>query len=147
MLAMEEVDVISMVNKHYKKYIFIHKDKDMSKGERLCKRVIERISKRSFTKVRPNILVNPKTNRNLELDLYNDTLKIAVEYNGIQHYEYTKRFHKTYGDFRRQQERDALKKQLCKDHGVFLIVVTYNCSEVYNFITNRLLARQWTQSL
>ena len=118
-----------------------------SKGERLCKRVIERISKRSYTKVRPNFLVNPKTNRNLELDLYNDTLEIAVEYNGIQHYEYTKRFHKTYGDFRRQQERDALKRQLCKDHGVFLIVVTFNCSEVYNVITTRLLARQRTQSL
>ena len=106
----------------------------------MCKRVIERISKRSFTKVRPNILVNPKTNRNLELDLYNDTLKIAVEYNGIQHYEYTKRFHKTYGDFRRQQERDILKKQLCKDHGVFLIIVTYNCSDVYEHVFLRLKA-------
>ena len=109
-----------------------------SKGERLWKRVIERKFKRSFVKTRPDFLKNPKTNRNLELDLYNDTLKIAVEYNGIQHYEYTERFHKSYGDFRRQQERDALKKQLCKDHGVFLIVVYCNCSDIHEYISIRL---------
>ena len=119
----------------------------ISKGEKACKRYIQRLFKKPFTKIRPDFLKDPKTKRNLEIDLYNDSLKLGIEYNGIQHYEYTKRFHKTYGDFRRQQERDALKRQLCKDHGVFLIVVTFNCSEVYNVITNRLLARQRTQSL
>ena len=113
----------------------------LSKGERECKRVVERIFKRSFTKVRPNFLINPKTNRNLELDLYNAELRIAIEYNGIQHYKFTNRFHKTYGDFRRQQERDALKQQLSKENDIFLIVVVYNCNvdeSIEENITKRL---------
>ena len=75
--------------------------------------------------------------RNLELDLYNDSLKLGIEYNGIQHYEYTKRFHKTYSDFRRQQERDALKKQLCKENEVTLIVVPYNMDCIPSYLLRR----------
>ena len=110
----------------------------ISKGERLCKRVIQRLFKRSFTKIRPDFLKDPTTKRNLEIDLYNDSLKLDIEYNGIQHYEYTKRFHKTYSDFRRQQERDVLKKRLCKENGILLIVVPYNTSCIPAYIGRRL---------
>ena len=102
------------------------KDKDMiSKGEKACKSYVQRLFKRSFTKIRPDFLKDPKTKRNLELDLYNDSLKLGIEYNGIQHYEYTERFHKNYSDFSKQKARVALKKQLCKENGVTLIVVPY----------------------
>lgn len=126
-------------------YIFIRKDKDIfsmsSKGERRCKYIVERMLKRSFHKARPDFLKNPKTNRNLELDLYNDTLKISIEFNGIQHYEYTERFHKTYKDFRRQLERDTLKKQLCRANNVFLICIPFNCSDIHRRISARLRVR------
>ena len=51
----------------------------MSRGERKCKRIIQKIFRKPFTKIRPDFLKNPETNRNLELDLYNEELKIAVE--------------------------------------------------------------------
>ena len=120
-------------------FIFIFKDKEMtSKGERRCKYSIQRILKRSFYKARPDFLKNPETNRNLELDLYNDTLKIALEYNGIQHYKYTPRFHKSYLAFVRQQERDVLKRQLCKLNGVYLITVPWTVDDIHSFIFRKL---------
>ena len=110
----------------------------ISKGEKACKIYVQRLFKRSFTKIRPDFLKDPTTKRNLEIDLYNDSLKLGIEYNGIQHYEFTPRFHKGYGDFRRQQERDALKKRLCKENGVTLIVVSYNKSCIPSYIGLRL---------
>ena len=110
----------------------------ISKGEAHCKRYVQRLFKRSFTKIRPDFLKDPTSKRNLEIDLYNDSLKIAIEYNGRQHYEFTRRFHKTYRDFRRQHERDILKKRLCKENGVRLIVVPYNTSCIPGYIGRRL---------
>ena len=112
----------------------------ISKGESLCKRYVQKLFKRSFTKIRPDFLKDPTTKRNLEIDLYNDSLRIGIEYNGIQHYECTKRFHKTYSDFRKQQERDVLKKRLCKENGILLIVVPYNTSCIPEYIGIRLRA-------
>ena len=106
----------------------------ISKGEKACKRFIQKHFRKSFTKIRPDFLKDPKTKRNLEIDLYNDSLKLGIEYNGIQHYEYTPRFHKGYIDFRKQQERDILKKRLCKENGVILIVVPYYTSCISNHI-------------
>ena len=109
----------------------------ISKGEKACKRYVQRLFKRSFTKIRPDFLKDPTTKRNLEIDLYNDSLKLGIEYNGIQHYEFTPRFHKGYGDFRRQQERDALKKRLCKENGVTLIVVPYTEDRIPSYLLER----------
>ena len=40
--------------------------------------------------------------------------------------------------FRRQQERDVLKKRLCKENGILLIVVPYNTSCIPAYIGLRL---------
>jgi len=55
-----------------------------SKGETECRRVIESIFNKPFNKARPDFLRNMVTGGeyNLELDCYNNSLKIAVEYNG-----------------------------------------------------------------
>lgn len=104
---------------------FFHKD---SKGEIECRRVLEKIFRRSFNKIRPNFLNNPVTdgNYNLELDCYNDDLKLAVEYSGKQHYEYVPYFHKNKEAFYNQKYRDELKKRMCKDNGIILIEVPYS---------------------
>jgi hypothetical protein len=98
-----------------------------SKGEIECRRVLENIFNRSFTKDRPNFLNNPVTggNFNLELDCYNPELKLAVEYNGIQHYKYTPYFHKNNEAFLNQKYRDELKRRMCKDNMITLIEVPY----------------------
>ena len=63
-----------------------------SKLESKAKIILEYIFKRPFSRVRPNFLNNPITGQNLEIDLYNEELKLGVEINGNQHYSFTPYF-------------------------------------------------------
>ena len=97
-----------------------------SKGENECRRILEEITGMKFYKVRPDFMKNPVTGVFLELDCYNDDLKLAVEYNGAQHDKYNKFMHQGSIDkFRAQQYRDYIKKTLCKENNVYLIVVPH----------------------
>lgn len=98
----------------------------VSKGEKKCCDTLERIYGAKFTSTWPTWLRNPETNRTLELDCYNDDLKIAVEYNGIQHYKWPNFTNQSYQEFINQVRRDTLKANLCDKHGVYLITVPYN---------------------
>src|SRR5207248_3901311 len=69
-------------------------------GESITKNIMEIFFCCEFGKVKPNWL------EGLELDGYNDELKIAFEYDGEQHYKVIKRYHKTTEDFERQVQRD-----------------------------------------
>jgi hypothetical protein len=93
-----------------------------SKGEEISRYVFEELYGVKFVSVRPDWLRNPKTNRNMELDGYNESLKVAFEYQGKQHYEKVSCF-QTNRDFVFQQERDNLKRILCEDKGVFLVSI------------------------
>lgn len=99
-----------------------------SKGEALCCQTMERIFGKTFRTVRPSFLRNPETGRHLELDCYNDDLKIAVEYNGIQHYEWPNFTNMSRDAFIKQVQRDKLKVELCDRNGVFLLTVPYHIS-------------------
>ena len=116
------------------------KKKFESKGELECKRAIQKLTGKYFFKVRPAFLLNQITNQNLELDCYNDELKIAIEYNGKQHYVYTPYFHKNKEDFLNTQYRDMIKKDLCKKNGIKLIVVPYTVKhkDIEHYILNEL---------
>lgn len=93
------------------------------KHENECRRILESIFRDSFSSVRPDFLKNPKTGRNLELDMYNDRLKLALEYQGIQHRKHTPYFHKSYSDFLESVERDKYKHQRCRELGIDLLIV------------------------
>ena len=99
------------------------------KYQNICCKTLEEIYKKSFTSSRPSWLKNPETGGVLEIDCYNDELKIGVEYNGIQHYRYPNVFHKTYDDFIKQVRRDQYKHKKCDENGVYLITVPYNVPE------------------
>lgn len=103
------------------------KPKKMSSGEKECKRVLEELFGKPFTNQRPDFLRNPVTGNkfNLELDCYNEDLKLAAEYNGIQHYEFIPFFHKNKEQFYNQKYRDDIKRRMCKDNDVTLIEVPY----------------------
>jgi hypothetical protein len=96
-----------------------------SKGEIECKRVMEKIFDLPFIKIRPKWLMNDETGKNLEIDCYNPDLKIGVEYQGSQHDHFSPYFHKTYDNFIKQQQRDALKRKKCFSYGITLIEVPY----------------------
>ena len=112
----------------------------ISKGEKECKRSVEKLLGVQFKKVRPNFL-KYKTGRNLELDMYNEELKIAVEYNGKQHYEYTPIFHKSEQDFINLIERDEFKKDICDKENITLIIVPYTIKEkdIEKYIESKLI--------
>ena len=97
----------------------------VSNGEMKCKLYLEKIFNKPFEKIRPDILKNSVTGKNLELDLYNDELKLAIEYNGEQHYKFFPKIHKNYEHFQTQKYRDEMKKMLCQRKGITLIEVPY----------------------
>lgn len=107
-----------------------------SLGEQLCCKVIEEyLGRKVLNNIRPNFMKNPKTGRNLELDVYDPCSRIAVEYNGIQHGddddddegkdEAFTGFGMSEQQFNDQKYRDRLKPFLCKNEGVKLFVVSY----------------------
>ena len=113
-----------------------------SKGEVECRRVLEQIFKKPFKKSRPNFLNNPVTGGkfNLELDCYNENLKIAVEYDGAAHAKYIPFFHKNKEAFYNQKYRDYIKDRICKENGILLIRVphTVKLENIERFIKDNL---------
>ena len=87
-------------------------------SELISRAIFEKIfSNHKFKKCRPNFLGG------LELDGYCKELNIDFEYNGIQHYEYVKHFHRTLEGFEEQKERDIRKQQISHEFGIFLCVI------------------------
>jgi len=93
-------------------------------GELIAVNIIEYLLDKKFVKIRPDWLKNENGN-NLELDGYNEELKIAIEYQGIQHYKFSKYFFKTEEDFEKRRKSDAIKVEICKNNGITLIVIPY----------------------
>ena len=58
----------------------------------------------------------------LELDGYNEGLKIGFEFNGKQHYEFSPFFHKSQDDFQKQRRRDHKKHKICTEKHIDLFV-------------------------
>lgn len=116
------------------------KAKFISKGERMCKETMEKFYGAKFENVRPSWLKNPETGRALELDCYNENLKIAVEYNGEQHYKWPNFTNQSKEEFINQTRRDMLKAELCEKNGIYLIVVPYNVphEKISSYIISKL---------
>jgi len=113
----------------------------LSKGESICKAYLQRRFNKPFTNQRPKYMFNSVTGKALELDCYNEDLRLAVEYNGKQHYEYVKFFHKSRADFQNQMYRDRMKREICVKLGIILIEVPYNIkpNDIPNYIEQELL--------
>ena len=114
-----------------------------SRGEIECRRVLQLIFNRKFDKARPDFLRNPVTGGefNLELDCFDSELRIAVEYNGVQHYKYVPFFHKNKEAFLNQKYRDDMKRRICKENGILLIEVPYTLKieDIKGFIEKSLI--------
>lgn len=113
----------------------------VSRGEKECRRVLERIYGVTFSTIRPDWLKSTETNSNLELDCYAKVplsmidaeytrddimIEIACEYNGKQHYERVEKFQRTEDKFVTQVWNDDYKRKLCSLYGVHLIEVPYS---------------------
>ena len=76
-----------------------------------------------FPKKRPAWLVNDR-NKKMELDGYNENLKIAFEYHGIQHFK-VGHFTKSSSQLSLRIKDDSKKEELCRLHNVNLFVIPY----------------------
>lgn len=83
-----------------------------NKGERIARAIFEITFGAPFPKIRPDWL-RSTSGRRLELDGYNETLRIAFEYQGPHHYEDPVIV-----------ARDELKRQLCAEHQITLVHVS-----------------------
>lgn len=93
------------------------------KHETRCRIIMENLFRSPFVSVRPDFLKYDKTGKNLELDMFNSDLMIALEYDGVHHRKFTEFFHKSEQDFLDQQDRDQYKEERCKELGITLIRV------------------------
>lgn len=94
-------------------------------SQEIARQFMEKIFNKKFDTIYPKWLINPKTGRNLELDGYNEELKIAFEYNGEQHYKIC-RFNKNIDELNNRKYIDKIKYDLCKKQNVLLIEIPYN---------------------
>lgn len=105
------------------------------KNEGETRACLEDLLCRPFPKARPGWL------QGLELDGYNEDLRLAFEYQGRQHDEYTLHFHRGGpADLERQQCRDATKAELCHEEWVTLIVVPHTVGDKRAFLQAQLEA-------
>lgn len=119
-----------------------------SQGEIVCRKVLESVYGLEFSKCRPQWLKNPETNYPLELDCYNEKLKLALEYNGEQHYKWPNFLDQSYDDFIKQVRRDQFKKEVCAAKNVYLIIVPYNVplAQIPKYIRDRLPERIYLEN-
>jgi hypothetical protein len=123
----------------------------ISKLERRIRRLLEQHFGVEFSNVRLPCMKNPLTGRLLELDCYNETLKLAVEIQGHQHRSLDSHFYRNQKKsaeelYREQLQRDQIKLQLCEKNGIRLVQIHDNeitldllDSEVVQLILDRLI--------
>lgn len=106
-------------------------------SELIAIKSIEHMLKAKFIKTHPKDLINDQGHV-LEFDGFNEELNIAIEYNGIQHYEHVDFFHRDGNSLEKQQRHDQIKIQYCKDHNINLIVVPFDIDDIPKFIYDEL---------
>lgn len=110
--------------------------------EEKCRTIFESIFQTKFPANR-SIL-----GEGLELDGFNDELKLAFEYQGKQHYEYLPYFFNNENEFKALNDRDQAKVRICKERRITLIVIPYyysNSDEILiDYIFSKLIGAGFT---
>lgn len=99
------------------------KNSPRSKSEAEVIRLLEELTGAKFPTVRPDWL--NWHGKNLELDGYNEKLKLGIEFSGPLHTKWTPSF-EPYEQYLERIERDEFKKKQCGAKGVNLIVIHYS---------------------
>ena len=120
--------------------ISVKKKRKSSKGEQIVRDTLEKHFKKAFPSTWPDFLRNPETKRRLELDCYNAELKLAAEYNGIQHYIWPNFTGQSYEQHIKQRRRDRYKLEVCDKLGITLIIIPHTVKHEFipAFVLQRL---------
>ena len=122
--------------------------------ERVCRGILEEMFQTEFPKSSPHWLNTDKIGKpggRRHLDGCNMVLKIAFEWQGIQHYRYEPFFHKgDINNFFKQKEEDEFKRKRCKENNVILLEIGFigeeklrrlKFSEIEDYIRQELLKK------
>lgn len=91
-----------------------------SKSEEIARTTLEQLFEKKFSRRRPKWLRNSR-GYSMELDGYNESLGVAFEYQGYQHF---KADH--WGtDLEQRIADDNLKAQICSERGIVLLQITH----------------------
>jgi hypothetical protein len=71
---------------------------------------------------RPDWLMSSNITK-LELDFYIEELKIGIEVQGAQHYQFVPHFHGTLENYEKRKQYDKEKKDLCDGAGIKLVEI------------------------
>ncbi len=108
-------------------------------NEGYTKMILELLTGKLFHKARPKWLINPKTKRILEIDLYNQELNLAVEYNGKQHYKFIEGVHKKESTYKNVLYRDKVKMDTLIKKRVRYIIIPYTQKDnLYEYLLKSL---------
>ncbi|MFC4323667.1 hypothetical protein [Litchfieldia salsa] len=108
--------------------------KTFNLGEEKCRYVLEHFTNKVFKSSKQVI-------EGFELDGYNQELKLAFEYNGIQHYKTNGFFIKTKEELDKRKKDDKHKEHLCLEKEIHLIKVPYSINtdkDILSFLKNEL---------
>ena len=99
-------------------------DCKQSLSEKIFRIVMEKVFNCPFKSCWPKWLKNQNGHK-LQIDGYNEELKIGFEYQGIQHFINTLYFHRTEEGFERRKSNDLAKKKILKNKNIFMLYPIY----------------------
>ena len=92
-----------------------------SYAEMLCRAAVERLFGKPFRRKRVPGMKSPK-GRPLELDIYNEELRIAIEHHGAHHYRALPHWDGVAG-LDKQRIHDRVRREFCRVNGILLIEI------------------------
>lgn len=100
-----------------------------TKTENKCRSIVQNLTGIQTPNVRYPIFRNPKTKRNLEIDISALSLGYLVEYNGEQHYKEVNSLGVDSVKLNGIKERDALKASMANEYNLYLCSVPYTAKD------------------
>jgi len=76
----------------------------------------------------------------MQLDRYNEELKLAFKFQGVQHYHRNSLYHKNQDDLESQRKRDQKKQDICAREDIDLICIPFDC-DLFPYIKSKLQER------
>ena len=73
--------------------------------------------------------IRKTNNAYIDFMVFKDNKRIAIQYNGEQHYKFSNYFHKTYDKYLEQRKRDIAVKEWCDKRNITFLEIPYTWTD------------------